>query len=81
MPQAALLAGFTVPIEVHTNPQSLLWMFPLLLAITVIYKATKLRVLFWKRFAREVAILFVTISLFMIAVGVGLNVLVWYLTG
>lgn len=81
MPESSLLAGFIAPLEVHTNPQSLLWMFPLLLSISIIYKATKLRVLFWKRFIREVVVLFITISLFMIAVGVGLNVLVWYLTG
>jgi len=80
MPET-LLAGFTTPLELHTDPYSLLWMFPLLLSIAAIYKATKLRVLFWKRFGREVVVLFITVSLFMIAVGVALNLVVWYLTG
>ena len=76
-----ILGSFTVPIEIHTNVPSLLWMFPLLAAIAIVYKAIKLRVLFWGKFAKEVGILFLTISIFMILTGVALNILVWVLTG
>jgi hypothetical protein len=37
----ALLASFTRPIEIGTTPGSVLWMFPLLAAISIVYKATK----------------------------------------
>ena len=76
-----LLGGFTEPLHIGTTPGSLLWMFPLLGAIAVIYKATKMRVLFWGKFFKEIIILFVTISIFMILTGIALNVLVWFITG
>ena len=76
-----ILGGFTEPIHIGTTPASLLWMFPLLASIALVYKATKMRVLFLRKFFREVVILFLTISIFMILTGVGLNVLVWLVTG
>ena len=78
---AMMLGSFANPIEIGTTPASLLWMFPLLAAIAIVYKAIKLRVLFWGKFAKEVGILFLTISIFMILTGVALNILVWVLTG
>jgi hypothetical protein len=78
---AFILADFTKPLDIGTTPASLLWMFPLLASIAVVYKATKLRVLFWGKFLKEVGILFLTISIFMILTGVALNVLVWLITG
>ncbi len=76
----SLLASFTRPIEIGTTPASVLWMFPLLASISIVYKATKMRVLFWNRFLREVAILFLTVSLFMIITAVALNIIVWWFT-
>jgi hypothetical protein len=76
-----VLAGFLAPIDIGTTPASLLWMFPLLLSIAVVYKGTRLRVLFWKQFALEVLILFLTLSGFMILAGLVLNLLVWLITG
>lgn len=78
---ASMLGSFRSPIDIGTTPMSLLWMFPLLASIAVVYKAIKLRVLFWGKFAKEVGILFLTISIFMILTGVALNVVVWVLTG
>lgn len=75
-----ILAGFFMPVEIGTTPASLLWMFPLLLSIAVVYKATRLRVLFWKQFTLEVLVLFLTLSGFMILAGVVLNLLVWLIT-
>ncbi len=76
----AVLAGLTSPIDIPTEPTSMLWMFPLLLSISIVYKATKMRVLFARRFAKEVAILFGTISVFMVFLGVALIFLVKLLT-
>ncbi|MEJ5260193.1 MAG: hypothetical protein WHS88_08400 [Anaerohalosphaeraceae bacterium] len=75
-----ILAGFFAPVDIGTTPVSLLWMFPLLLSIAVVYKATRLRVLFWKSFSLEVLILFLTLSGFMILAGVVLNLIVWLIT-
>jgi hypothetical protein len=76
-----LLAGvFTEPIHIATDPWSMLWMFPLLLAIAIVYKATKMRVLFVAKFVKEVAILFGTISAFMVFLGVALILLVKLIT-
>jgi hypothetical protein len=55
-------------------------MFPLLLSIAVVYKTTRIRVLFWKTFVREVLILFLTLSGFMILAGIVLNLVVWLMT-
>ena len=76
-----VIAAFTAPMHIGTTPASLLWMFPLLAAVSVIYKATKLRVIFLKKFVKEVVILFATLSLFMIGVAVMLYFIVWFITG
>ncbi len=75
-----VLASFTSPIDIGTEPTSMLWMFPLLLSISIVYKATKTRVLFSRKFAKEVAVLFGTISVFMVFLGVALVFLVKLLT-
>ena len=77
---ASVLAAFDAPINIGTNPASMLWMFPLLAAITLIYKATKMRVLLWKRFIKESLILFLTVSAFMIAAVIVLNLITWLVT-
>lgn len=78
---AFLLATFTSPENITMNPASMLWMFPLLLSIAIIYKATKVRVIFWAAFLKSVAILFLTLSAFMIAAAILLNLAVWLLAG
>lgn len=80
MTTAILSALFTSPIHIGTDPASMLWMFPLLAAIAIIYKTTKMRVLFWGRFVREVLILFVTLSGFMVTAIVVLNLVTWLAT-
>ncbi len=77
----SLLAGFTAPLDIGTNPLSMLWMFPLLISIAVVYKTTRLRVLFLKPLAVEVLILFLTLSGFMILAGIVLNLIVWLAAG
>ena len=78
---ANMIATFTAPEHIGTTPYSILWMFPLLASVSIIYKATKLRVIFVKKFVKEVAILFLTLSLFMIGVAVLLYFVVWFITG
>jgi len=76
-----ILATFTAPENIGTDPGSLLWMFPLLASVSIIYKATKMRVIFTGKFIKEVVILFISLSLFMVAVGIALYIIVWILTG
>jgi hypothetical protein len=75
-----VLASFTQPIDIPTDPKSILWMFPLLLAIATVYKATKILVMSWSKFGKQVVILFCTISLFMVFLGVALILLVKVIT-
>ena len=75
-----MLASFASPIHIGTDPASMLWMFPLLAAIAIIYKVTKMRAFFYLQFIREVALLFVTLSGFMIAAIIVLNLITWLAT-
>jgi len=75
-----LARAFAEPIHIPTDPTSMLWMFPLLLAITIVYKATKTRVLFPLRFVKEVAVLFGTVSAFMVFLGAVMIFLVKLIT-
>ncbi len=75
-----VLAAFTTPIEIGTTPTSMLWMFPLLAAIALVYKATKMRVLFTKKYLTESLLLFLSVSGFMIMAIIVLNLLSWLVT-
>ena len=75
-----ILAAFTAPMDIGTNPASMLWMFPLLAAIAVVYKATKMRVLFYRRFFWESLVLFATLGGFMILAIIVLNLITWLAT-
>lgn len=76
----SVLATFSVPENIGTTPASMLWMLPLLASIAVIYKANKLRVMFWKVFVRESAFLFAFLCGFMILAIIVLNLVVWLIT-
>jgi hypothetical protein len=71
-----LVAAFTAPLNIGTDSKSLLWIFPLLASVAIIYKATKMRVLFFGKFFTEVIILFCTLSVVMILVAAALHVIV-----
>ncbi len=75
-----IAAAFTVPEQIGVEPATMLWMFPLLASIAIVYKATKLRVMFLGKFVKEAAILFATLSLFMILLGIALHIVVRILT-
>lgn len=76
-PLFCVLAGFLAPLDIGTTPLSLLWMFPLLASIAVVYKTTRMRILFFKTLLAESLILFLTLSGFMILAGIVLNLVVW----
>jgi len=76
----SILASFTAPIEIGTTPASMLWMFPLLAAVSLVYKATKMRVLLTRRYLLESLLLFLTVSGFMIMAIIVLNLLSWLVT-
>ena len=48
-----LLASFTTPIQIDTNPVSMLWLPPLVVAIAVVYKATKVHKIGARSFTKE----------------------------
>ena len=76
-----VVATFTAPENIGMDVKSLLWIFPLLLSVAVIYKATKMRVIFLRRFFREVVILFCTLIAVITLIAALLHIGVWILTG
>ena len=75
-----LMASFTVPERVGTNPWSMLWLLPLVAALTVVYKATKLPKITTKTFIKETVILFGSIVAFMVVAALALCILAWLIT-
>jgi len=75
-----IAAAFAVPEQIGVDPKMMLWMFPLLASIAIVYKATKLRVIFLARFFKEATILFCTLSVFMVILGIALHIVVKFLT-
>lgn len=70
-----VVASFTAPEKIGANPQSMLWLLPLVAAIVVVYKATKVPEIKTANFLKEVAILFGSIIVFMIITALALCVL------
>lgn len=77
---AFVIANFTVPERITVNPQSMLWLLPLVAAIAIIYKATKVPKITAVSFLKEVVVLFGSIVVFMAVTAVVLGVLSWLIT-
>lgn len=75
-----VIASFTAPIQIGTNPQSMLWLLPLAAAIAVVYKAVKLPTVTSRTFIKESVILFGSIIGFVVAAALVLYVLAWFIT-
>jgi len=60
-----LLASFTTPMHIETDPASTLWLLPLVASIAVVYKATKVYKIVAYPFIRESAVLFGSILVFI----------------
>jgi hypothetical protein len=76
-----VIASFTAPENIGANPQSMLWLLPLVAAIAIIYKATKLPTIKAADFIKETSILFGSIIVFIVIAALALHVLAWLITG
>lgn len=68
-------ASFLTPCDIGTNPLFFLWLVPLVLAIAVVYKTTKLETIKAGNFLKEVIVLSGSIVVFVIIVGVVLSII------
>jgi len=75
-----IIATFTAPEEIGTNPQSMLWLLPLVATIAVGYKATKLPTIRAGNFIKEAAVLFGSIVVSIIITALALYALAWLIT-
>ena len=75
-----LLANFTSPEYITTNPQSLLWMIPLTASIAIIYKATKLPSIKAANFIKETTLLTASILVVIVLIAIALHIFVWLTT-
>jgi len=76
-----VLATFTTPEQVGTTPLAMLLLLPLLAAVSVAYKATKVKRLTAAAFLSESALLFAEILVFMALTALVLCVIAWLVTG
>jgi len=76
-----VMASFTVPEQVGTNPYALLWLLPLVAAIAIVYKVTKLPTITAGSFLKDVAVLSGSIIVFVVVIALALFILTWLITG
>ncbi len=74
---AFVMATFTLPEEIGADPQSMLWLLPLVAAIAIVYKATKLPEIKAANFLKEAVILFSSIVVFMSITALVLCAFAW----
>lgn len=75
-----VIANFTVPERIGVTPYSMLWLLPLVAAIAIVYKATKVPKITAKHFIKEVTVLFGSIVVFMFIAALVLYVITWLIT-
>lgn len=73
------LATFLTPENIGTTPASILFVLPLTVAISVVYKATKVHKIRPKAFVRECAVLFGSIVIFLVVAAVILCLIAWFM--
>ncbi len=78
---ADIMAQFRVPEDIGTNPRSLLLVLPLLAAIAVVYKATKVPKVTVGNFLKETILLFGSILVFMVITALVLAAVAWLIIG
>ncbi len=67
-------------MRIGTDPASMLWLVPLVVSIAVVYKATKVhRIRPWP-FAKESAVLFGSIVVFIVVAAIILYGVTWIVT-
>jgi hypothetical protein len=72
-----VMASFTIPEQIGTTPQSLLCLLPLVAAIAIVYKATKLPEIKAVNFIKEAVVLFSSIVIFMFVTALILYAIAW----
>lgn len=72
-----VLATFTIPEKITTDPQSMLWLLPLVAAIAIVYKATKLPEIKIVNFLKESVVLFGSIVVFMFVTALVMYSIAW----
>jgi hypothetical protein len=75
-----VMASITIPENIGTNPQSMLLLLPLVVAIAVIYKVTKMPKITAASFIREVVILSGSIVIFITIIAIALFAFTWLIT-
>ena len=75
-----VIATFNSPEPIQTNPQSLLLLLPLVAAIAIIYKATKMPTITTVGFLKETVTLFGSIVIFIVITALVLYVLAWFIS-
>jgi hypothetical protein len=80
MTAACILATFTTPENIGMTPQSMLWLLPLVMAISVVYKTTKLPKIRFAHFVKESVVLFGSIVIFMVITALVLCAVAWLIT-
>jgi hypothetical protein len=75
-----ILATFTTPENIGMTPQSMLWLLPLVAAISIVYKTTKLPKIRFAHFVKESVVLFGSIVIFMAITALVLCAVAWLIT-
>ena len=77
---AFVMATFTTPENISVNPKSMLWLLPLVAAISIVYKTTKLPKIRFVHFVKESVVLFGSIVIFMAITALILVAFAWLVT-
>ena len=77
---AYVIATFTMPERISVDPKSMLLLLPLVAAIAVVYKATKVPRIKPAHFLKESVILFGSIVVFMAVTALVLCIFAWVIT-
>jgi len=80
MMAAFLLATFTTPENIGVTPKSILWLLPLVAAISIVYKTTKLPKIRFVHLLKESIVLFGSIVVFMAITALVLVAFAWLVT-
>ena len=73
------LATFLTPENIGTVPASILFVLPLTIAISVVYKATKVYRIQAKAFVKECAVLIGSIAVFLGVAAIILCLVAWFM--
>ena len=73
------LATFLTPENIGTVPASILFVLPLTISISVVYKATKVYSIQPKAFTKECAVLFGSIVVFLGVAAIILCLVAWFM--